>query len=225
MPITRPEDPITGPGTTPDQFQARVARVAAERSRAWTAFADIIAGPDERNVALLRSGELTAAWRAGVTWIGADVEMFLGPLLSLDVYARGAHRRVLASDVAALALDHGVLVAPHAAELTPLLEVARLCDLEAAAWTSGDVSLGRDLRARQHALVAAELVPVLPDLGHQLSTAAQAEIWRALGRLLVAFISIETGQDYQRAVLGAARARYLGTDADGAHGHAHGSDA
>ena len=209
MPPAPPAVPLPDSDAAPGAFAARVAQVAAERSGAWTAFADILATPDAATATRLRSGELTALWRAGVSWIGTDVEMFTGALMSLDVYARGAQRRSLDSDLAALALDHTVLVASHSTELHHLREVAQACDREAAAWTAGDVSLGRELRAHQHALVVSALVPVLPELGETLSASARAHVWRALGRLLLAFVSIETGQDYQRALLGAARARYL----------------
>jgi len=210
MPPTPAPEPPVRPDAAPVQFAARVARVATERSAAWAAFADILETPDERTSARLRSGEFTALWRAGVSWVGADTEMFVGALMSLDVYARGARRRSAAADLTALEADQSVLVAPHRAGLAPLREVARLCAAEAEAWAAGDVARGRDLRARQHALVVAELVPTLPELGQQLNASAVADVWRVLGRLLVAFISIETGQDYQRALLGEARARYLG---------------
>lgn len=209
MPANPVPQPATEAQAAAGRFAARVAQVAAERAGAWSAFADALATPDEHTVARLRSGELTAAWRAGVSWVGADTEMFLGALMSLDAYARGAHRRTLAADTAALAADHAALIAPHLAELVPLREVARLCAEEATAWADGDLTRGRELRARQHALVVAELVPVLPELGETLNARARADVWRVVGRLLLAFASIETGQDYQRALLGEARARYL----------------
>lgn len=52
------------------------------------------------------------------------------------------------------------------------------------------------MRARQHALIEARLAPVMHALGWRLVTSAQANIWRTLGRLLLAYLSVESGRDY-----------------------------
>ncbi|WP_407342658.1 hypothetical protein [Pengzhenrongella phosphoraccumulans] len=201
-PSARTDDGLAG-------FTAHVAQVARQRAAAWDAFADVLTAPEVDTVVRLRSGELTEIWRAGVSWVGADTEMFTAALMSLDVYARAASRRTLDSDHAAFEADHAALVAPYAATLANLRAVARSCSAEAAAWADADLARGKDLRAHQHALVDEHLVPVLPELAERLVVGARSDIWRVLGRLLLAFVSIETGRDYQRALLGEARARLL----------------
>ncbi|RYV49356.1 hypothetical protein [Pengzhenrongella frigida] len=207
-----PETPTPPPSLSagaPAAFFDQVARVAGERAGAWEAFTAVLATPDRQTVARLRTGELAGAWRAGVRWLGADTEMFTAALMSLDVHARGARRRGADADLLALEVDHAALVAPHLPVLAHLPDVVALCRDEAAAWSAGDLVLGKDLRARQHAIVDEALVPTLPNLGEQLAGSAQADIWRVIGRLLLGFVSIETGRDYQRAVLGETRARFL----------------
>ncbi|MGV8965851.1 MAG: hypothetical protein ACOH2F_06190 [Cellulomonas sp.] len=201
-PPSRADDVLAG-------FTAHVAQVAQQRAAAWDAFADVLAAPEVDTVVRLRSGELTEIWRAGVSWVGADAEMFTAALMSLDVYARAAGRRTLASDHAAFLADHTTLVGPHLAALAPLRAVARSCSAEGAAWADGDLAHGKDLRAHQHALVEEHLVPMLPELAERLVVSARSDVWRVLGRLLLAFVSIETGRDYQRAILGEARAKLL----------------
>ena len=63
--------------------------------------------------------------------------------------------------------------------------------------------------ARRRALVDEHLVPVLPELAERLVVFARSDVWRVLGRLLLAFSSIETARDYQRALLGEARSKLL----------------
>ena len=190
-------------------FAARVSQVATQRAAAWEAFADVLTAPAADPVVRLRAGELTEIWRAGVSWVGAGTEMFTAALMSLDVYARAAGRRTLDSDHAAFKADHTTLVAPHSAALAHLRAVARSCSAEGAAWADGDLARGKDLRAQQHALVDEHLVPVLPELAERLVVSARSDVWRVLGRLLLAFISIETGRDYQRVLLGEARSKLL----------------
>lgn len=202
LPPSRAEDGLAG-------FTAHVAQVAQQRAAAWDAFSDVLTAAEVDAVVRLRSGELAEIWRAGVSWIGADTEMFAAALMSLDVYARAARRRTLASDHAAFVADHATLVAPHMAALAPLRAVARSCSVEGVAWAEGDLARGKDLRAHQHALVDEHLVPMLPELAERLVVSAQSDVWRVLGRLLLAFVSIETGRDYQRALLGEARAKLL----------------
>ena len=182
-------------------FTAQVAQASRDRAGSWDAVADVLT-MDEDAVTRLRAGEQAEAWRAGARWLGDDAQMFTGDLLSLDVYARGAARRDLAEDVAALAADHGALVAPDAAVVAHVRRVADLCREEAEAWARGDLPGGKALRAREREVIDEHLVPVLPGLGGRLAREASARIWRTLGRVLLAVLSVESGKDYQRAVLG-----------------------
>jgi hypothetical protein len=182
-------------------YLAQVAAAARERAGAWDAVADVLAG-DVRTAQRLRDGSAAAAWRASSRWLGDDAELFVADLISLDVYQRGAARRTVEDDLAALATDHAALVAPHVAVVAHVRDVADACRAEAEAWSAGDPAGGKALRLRQQELIETHLVPVLPDLGGRLVREAGMGVWRALGRLVLAVLSVESGRDYQRAVLG-----------------------
>lgn len=188
------EDSVAG-------FRAQVAQAARDRAGSWDAVAEVLAPPDEELVERLRSGELATVWRLGARWLGADAELFTRDLMSLDVYARGSRRRTAADDLAALRADHERLVAPEGDLAAPAREVAEMCRQEAAAWASGDMAGGRALRAEERRRIEDGLVPGLPNVGARLALEADARVSRTLGRLVLAVLSVESGKDYQRAVL------------------------
>ncbi|WP_127131782.1 hypothetical protein [Georgenia sp. SYP-B2076] len=195
-------EPAPGPvDDSVSAFTAQVAQASRDRAGSWDAVAEVLT-MDEEAVARLRAGDQAALWRAGARWLGDDAQIFVGDLLNLDVYARGAERRGLDADVAALARDHATLVAPDAAVVEHVRRVADLCREEADAWARGDLAGGKALRAREREVIDAHLVPVLPALGGRLAQGAEAKISRTLGRLVLAVLSVESGKDYQRAVLG-----------------------
>ncbi|UNX54009.1 hypothetical protein MF406_13750 [Georgenia sp. TF02-10] len=212
-------------------FAAQIAQAARDRAASWAAVAEVLEGPGERLAEALRSGALAAAWRDAAGWVGDDAELFLADLMTLDTYARGSRRRTLADDVAALragcpadlfgaagpggagglagAAGPGGAAAPTAAaHLAPhARHLADLCRAEADAWASGDVGRGRQLRAEEQDVITASLAARLPAVGRRLAQESSAQVWRALGRLVLAVLSVESGEDYHRAVLGERRGR------------------
>ncbi|MGV8978298.1 MAG: hypothetical protein ACOH17_09655 [Cellulomonas sp.] len=185
---------------TPD-FITQVSRVTAERAEAWDALLDALSAPAAGVVEQLRSGGLAETWRTGVNWLGQDSDLMTGALLTLDVYARGSERRTFADDLAGFDAGRAAMAEPVAAAIESMRTVAALCRDEAAAWSRGDVTAGKDLRAQQNDVIQ-EHVVVLPELGARLVRESTG-VWRAIGQLLLAFLTAETGKDYQRAVLGA----------------------
>ncbi|MFH5824113.1 hypothetical protein [Georgenia sp. AZ-5] len=195
-------------GQTFGGYLAQMAQAARDRAGSWDAAADVLA-LDEATVARLRDGSLAAAWRAASGWLGDDAELFLADLMSLDVYERGAARRTPEEDLASLRPDHRGIVGDQAAALAGAArEVARLCRAEADAWAGGDLAGGKALRGEERQVIDARLVPVLPALGGRLVREAGVSLWRTLGRLLLAVLSVETGTDYQRSVLGSDLGRH-----------------
>lgn len=182
-------------------FRAQVAQAARDRAGSWDAVADVLAAPDERLVERLREGGLATVWRLGARWLGADAELFTRDLMSLDVYARGSRRRYAADDLTGLRADHERLVAPEGDLVTPVRRVAEACREEAEAWASGDMARGRALRAEERRLIEDGLVPGLANVGGRLALEAGARVWRTVGRLVLAVLSVESGKDYRRAVL------------------------
>lgn len=183
-------------------FRAQVAQAARDRAGSWDAVADVLAGPGPELVERLRAGELATVWRLGARWLGADAELFTRDLMSLDVYARGSRRRSAEDDLAALRADHDRLVAPAGDLATPVRRVADTCREESDAWAAGDMAAGREIRARERTLIEDTLLPGLPDVGGRLAQEAEARVSRTLGRLVLAVLSVESGRDYLRAVLG-----------------------
>ena len=145
-------------------YLEQVAQAARDRAGAWDAVADVLEG-GAHAAERLRDGSVAAAWRASSRWLGDDAELFVADLYNLDVYERGAARRSLEDDVAALGADHAALVAPDAAVVAHVREVAEACRAEAEAWAAGDTAAGKSLRLREQELIESHLVPVLPDLG------------------------------------------------------------
>jgi hypothetical protein len=182
-------------------FRAQVAQAARDRAGSWDAVAEVLAAPDAAFVERLRTGELATVWRLGARWLGADAELFTRDLMSLDVYARGSRRRSPADDLAALREDHERFVAGEGDLVTPVRRVADACRQEADAWAVGDMAGGRGLRAQERTLIDDALVPALPNVGGRLAQEAGARVSRTLGRLVLAVLSVESGKDYQRAVL------------------------
>lgn len=194
-----------GPDFTDDSvagFGAQVALASRDRAASWDAVADVLAPPDARLAGRLRAGELTDAWRAGARWLGADAELFHGDLLKMDVYARGAGRRSPEADLAALAADHEALVGADTAVVAHVRDVAALCREEADAWAAGDFPRGKALRVQERDLIGEHLEPLLPAVGGRLAAEGSSGVVRTIGRLVLAVLSVESGKDYQRAVLG-----------------------
>ncbi|PFG34399.1 hypothetical protein [Sanguibacter antarcticus] len=191
----------------PAVFLAKVVQTAGDRAASWDAVADVLSPPDAALVERLRSGALTEVWRQGSSWLGDDVHVLTADLMSLDVYSRAASRRDPADDLADLLADHESLVARDAGVVAPVRDLAALCREEAIAWAQGDPVHAKSLRVAQHDLVSSRLVPALPELGGRLVRDARANVWRVLGRLVLAILSADTGKDFRRAVLGAAADR------------------
>ena len=183
------------------EFLAKVTQTALARARTWDVIADVVDEPGVALVTRLRSGDLVATLTASAAWLGEDTHMLTAELMSLEVYARSSSRRPLADDLEEFRTDHAAYVA-SAGLNAPIRELAALCRQESGEWEAGDIEAGKTLRAGQRDFLDAHLVPELPELASALATSAAANVWRLLGRVILATLSAETGRDYQRAVLG-----------------------
>ena len=206
------------PRTAADAMQQARTRIAASadaRGEGWDALARLVEPPTAEVVAALRDGSIADVLRGATEWLGEDTGIVAGPLMSLDVYVRSAGRRTPEADLAALEDDRAAIDAGAgglepgavAALARPMRELAVLCHHEARAWSDGDLDQGKDLRARQRELADERLVADLPPAAKALVEEGLANVTRTVGRLLLAFLSAETGKDYQRAVLGDPRSR------------------
>lgn len=186
----------------PAGFLTKVAQTAADRARGWDAVADVLSPPDAALVERLRSGALAQTLREAASWLGDDTHVLTAELMSLEVYARGGHRRAPGDDLTDLLSGYDALVARDGGLVAPIRRLAELCRAEAAAWTDGHPDEARAVRAGQQDHITEHLVPGLPDLGGRLALEAEAGVWRLLGRVMLGLLSADTGKDFQRAVLG-----------------------
>lgn len=201
--------PVGAHGTR-ESFLDQVSQVAADRAGAWQALAEVLDRPTPQVVDRLRSGALVELWRAGSRWLGDDSQMFTGALMSLDVYARGAARRDAAEDLRSYREEHATHIGDGTDLSRRVTDLAATCREEADRWRAGDFGAGRDSRAQQHKTLEGGLAEELLAIGADAGRHASTHLWRTLGKVILALVTVETGRDYQRAVLGDSRARRRG---------------
>lgn len=208
-----PTPPPVTPQAALEAAQARIAASADARGEGWVALGRLVQPPTEELLAGLVDGSLARVLIEATTWLGEDRQMVAGPLSSLEVYTRRAQRGALDSELESLVEDREEIASgplgPRGVEdlAGPMREMAVLCHQEAKAWASGDLDQGKALRAQQSELARERLVHDLPPVAKALVDEGIADLTRVIGRLLLAFLSAETGKDYQRAVLGDPRSR------------------
>ena len=210
----------------PVHFFSKVAETALGRARGWHAIAWALEEPDLEFAEDLRSGKLGELWTEAAAWLGDDRHMLTSELMSLGVFARGAARREADDDLAQLHADWAVaigddnadaadaadaadvdvaVVASRAALIESIHCLVRLCEREAAAWQGRDLSAGKELRASQDTFISANIAEQLTGTCVRILEAATLNIWRVLARLMLAYLSADTGRDYQRAAVGPKR--------------------
>ena len=187
--------------------RARIARTADARAGGWEALATLVDVPDEIVVEGLRDGTLAAMLRDATEWLGPDASMVLAPLMSMETHARGSGRRSASDDLLSIRQDHDELLAGGPDLISPMRELAGLCHREAQAWSRGDDGAGKALRARQRERADQALAPVLPTVAKSLVEDGLANLTRSVGRMLLAYLSAETGRDYLRSTLADPRSR------------------
>lgn len=195
-----------GPDGTREGFVEHVAQVARERGAAWDALAEVLGEPRDAVVDRLRSGALVAQWRTGSAWHGEESRVFTASLMSLDVYVRGAARRDPADDARSYRAEQARLVSDPSGLAARVADLAERCRTEAEVWASGDLVGGREARAAQHALLADGLAERLIAIGSAAAERAETHLWRTLGKVVIALVTVESGRDYS-AVLGSAARR------------------
>lgn len=197
MPVSKMEFPPT--------FFAKVAQAAAGRGAGWLAIAEVLATPSPALVGRLRDGSLAELWTQSAAWLGEDQHMLTAELMSLGVFSRSAERRSADQDLADFVADHELVVGNQSQLIGLITELAGQCTAESVAWTSGDMAGGKVLRAEQEVFTEAHIAPVLTELCVGIVAGAQRNIWRTLAKLMLAYLSADTGKDYQRAVLDGGR--------------------
>lgn len=197
MPVPKMEFPPT--------FFTQVADAAAGRGIGWLSIAEVLTPPDAELVSRLRDGSLAQVWTESAAWLGEDQHMLTAELMSLGVFSRSAVRRDADQDLADLTADHTLVVGDQTELIGLLTELAGQCSAESTAWSTGDLVAGKALRASQCEFTDANIAPPLTQLCAQIVSGAQRNIWRTLAKLILAYLSADTGKDYQRAVLDSGR--------------------
>lgn len=186
-----------GGGTVGD-FQLQLASAAGDRAATWDAVADVLDLPDLARTERLRAGEHAEVWLRHCRWLGPDSDVLAAPVTTLQAYARSSRRRDAADDLAALDREHAAHLGGAGAGLAAHARaVAASCRTEAELWTAGEMAAGKAERARQREIIDAELVPGVVPAAAALVREAEARVWRTLGRVLLAVLSVETGTDHR----------------------------
>ena len=175
------------------QFAARISHVAQRRARVWTRHVELWMGSDTL-FDEIRSGEYGAWLREYYADIGQEA-LAHGPLMSLDVYSRRSRRRDRDEDQAAFRADYDELVA-HCPYLSKMKRMVELCSQESATWAAGNLSGGRDVRKQEFDLLLT-LEPEIVATCQAIIDRAHTHVWRTLARLVVVFVSTESGHQLE----------------------------
>lgn len=189
----------------PTDFFDKVAATAQGRAKGWAHIHRVLDAPDSALIEDLRSGALAEVWTDSAAWLGDDKHMLTAELMSLGVFARGAGRRSAEDDLESFQTDYNAVVGDQSALIVALTDLVEQCQAEAAAWEARDLSLGKELRAQQSVFIDENISPALTDLCVRIVEKAQLNIWKVLARLMLAYLSADTGKDFQRAALGSRR--------------------
>lgn len=189
----------------PADFFDKVAATAQGRAKGWAHIHKVLDTPDEALIDDLRSGTLAEVWTDSAAWLGEDKHMLTSELMSLGVFSRGAGRRSAQQDFEAFQADYNAVVGDQSKLIVALADLVGQCQAEAAAWESRDLSLGKELRAQQSVFIDQNISPALTDLCVGIVENAKLNIWKVLARLILAYLSADTGKDFQRAALGSRR--------------------
>lgn len=191
--------------TFPSHFFDKVAAAARERGQGWQLLAACLQEPTASFVARLRDGSWAQSVGESAAWLGDDQHMLTSELMSLGVYSRGAVRRDAQTDLDNLVADYQATVGEQPQLVAAFAELAKLCEAESTAWEGRDIAQGKSLRAQQNEFIDAQVATDLVELCVKMEAQASLNIMRTLAKLILAYLSADTGKDYQRAALGSKR--------------------
>lgn len=176
--------------TNVPDFAGRISRIAQQRGLCWGLMMELWDG-DEAFIKSVREGEFGEFMREHFQEIGQE-SLAHGPLMSLDVYSRGARRRTFEDDRDAFLADHDTLLGdkPHYDSLVTMRD---LCRKESAAWAAGDVEGGREIRKEEFLHLEGGLEMALVKLLNENIEQAKSHVWRTLSRIFLVFLATETG--------------------------------
>lgn len=189
MPVTTGHKEIDLSTAVPE-YAARISRIAQRRSRVWGLMLDLWEGSDEF-ITSVRDGAFGEAMREHFKEIGQE-SIAHGPLMSLDVYTRGARRRTFEGDKESFLADHDELVG-HQPFRSDIEKMVDLCRTESRAWAAGDLDGGRDARKEEFLHLDSGVEKNLVELLQANIESAKSHVWRTLSRIFLVFIATETG--------------------------------
>lgn len=169
-------------------YAARISKMAGRRSKAWSHLASLWSADMADEV---RSGRFGSLMRSYFSEIGQEA-LAIGPLMSLDVYSRAAHRRDRDGDIDAFNREASAF--RDQVPLTDMETMTSLCRTESAMWAAGDIDGGRNCRRQEFALLESRLEEELGSACHAIVNGASTHVWRTLARLTLVFLETETGR-------------------------------
>ena len=172
------------------EYAARISRIAQARSKVWGLMIELWDGDDDF-IRSVRDGEFGETMREYFQTIGQE-SIAHGPLMSLDVYSRGARRRTFENDREAFLADHDALIGdrPYRDDLETMMD---LCRIESQAWAAADLNAGRDARKDEFLHLDGGVEKNLVELLTANIDTAKSHVWRTLSRIFLVFLATETG--------------------------------
>lgn len=183
-----------------DSTYQQIAQIADDRAAGWRLFAQLFAPPSTALVQQLRSGTWQKRLRVAIAWLNDSTEPFDQAMPVLDMVAHGAGFRQAADDLAVLQRAYEGPVG-RATEFTDHFEqMAAFCSDEADAWETENTDEAKQLRVREAEYLEQHLVPTVPAWCVEMDEQTLSQEYRAAARLLAAWLTVESGRDFNSSL-------------------------
>ncbi len=180
---------------------AGIAEIARSRSAVWRLVSESLAPPIPEFTERLRQGAWQEELRSALAWLGDAADPIQRAVSVLDVLARRSERRSFDDERAALVSAWVSPVADVVVFSGAFTQLADLCEQESAAWFEGDLEQAKAHRRAEFTLVEEKVVPTLPEWYVVVDEQGTTPTYLALARIAVGWLSVESGRDFDRALL------------------------
>lgn len=213
VPSTEGAAPDSGLEFTPPPEVCELMRdVAAKRGLGWRICVELFSAPSVESVERLRDGSVLEDLKAAVEWLGDDSARFMPTQMILDTFARRSRRHTLEADLQDISSEYRGLWPEGVPWLAHFEHLAKSCDEEARAWEGQRYEEAKKLRVTQKDYLEENLNDNLPPWAGELDVSTTKMIYRTAARYAVAYLSFESGRDFDRVIFGDSS--YLSFDND-----------
>lgn len=176
--------------------QPGIADIAAARAQTWRLLDELAAEPTMASVERLRHGRWLADLRRSTGWLEDAAAPMTRAAAALEVLPRRAARRTAVQDLDELGAAWRGPVADWSVHRPEVMEVVLLCDDESQAWATGDLGTAKARRVAETDVIERALVPNLPAWADRVDVPTGSPTYRSLARLVIAWLSVESGRDF-----------------------------